>query len=177
VETFTSLKELVANPSFQDRRRQVLMRLDYAAIDPPIVALVQRFNDLPYCFTLQSCCGHFLSAGQRDRHNVQVLPAVRSTATVEYRIAYLALCIDRNDHGISLLTDLSEVAAIDPDYIQFGCADWFWERQVNSYALQVEPSRHQTKDAVCIAYEEALHVQTIRDTFIAALERLLDVRS
>ena len=175
METFTSVREPVDNPDYDVQRRQALARLDLAKIDAPIVTLVQRFNDLPYCFTLQSCCGHFLSAGQRDPHNVQVLPTVRSTAAVDYRIAYLALCIDRNDEGISLLTDLSEIAAIDPGYIQFGCAEWFWERQVNSYALQVEPKRYQARDSVSIAYEEALHVQTIRDTFFAVLERLLDV--
>ncbi len=41
--------------------------------------------------------------------------------------------------------DLRQIPAIDPEYIQFGCAEWFWEAQVNSYALQVEPMRHMTK--------------------------------
>lgn len=32
------------------------------------------------------------------------------------------------------------ITAIEPDYLQFGSADWFWERWLNSYALQVEPA-------------------------------------
>jgi hypothetical protein len=175
--TFTSIKNPVANPAFRAQRRQALMQLDLATIDAPIVTLVSRFNELPYCFTLQSCCGHLLFAGQQDPHNVQSLPRVKSTASVEHRIAYLALCIDRNDEGISLLTDLGEVPAIDPDYIQFGCGDWFWQRQVNSSALQVEPRRYQTRDAVCIEYEEALHIQAIRNAVFSAREGLLDARS
>jgi hypothetical protein len=176
LETFTSVKNPVANPAFRAQRQQALIGLDLATIDAPIVALVRRFNELPYCFTLQSCYGHFLFDEQRDPHNVQPLPRVRRTATVEYRIAYLALCIDKNDEGISFLTDLAEVAHLDPDYVQFGCADWFWQRQVNSYALQVEPARYQTRDAVCITYEEALHIQAARDAVFSALERLLSVR-
>ncbi len=177
METFTNVKDPVANPAFAAQRRQALTRLDLTTIDAPIVSMVRRFNRLPYCFTLQSCCGHFLCAGQGDPRNVQRLPEARSTAPVEYRIAYLALCIDNNDEGVSLLADLRDVAAIDPEYVQFGCADWFWERQVNSYALQVEPTRYRTKDAVCLAYEEALQVQAVRDTVFSALERLLDARS
>jgi hypothetical protein len=116
-------------------------------------------------------------AGQRNPRNLQVLAAGRSSDPVEYRIAYLALCVDDNHEGIALLRDFGELAAIDPDYIQFGCADWFWQRQLNSYALQVEPKRHQTKDKVRLDYREALHVQTIRDRTFAALESLLDRRS
>jgi hypothetical protein len=176
LETFTSAKTPVANPAFPAQRRQALMKLDLSTIDPPIVTLVSRFNELPYCFTLQSCYGHFLPAGQQDRHNLKRLPQVRSAATVGYRIAYLALCIDENDQGIALLADLGDVPSLDPDYVQFGCGDWFWHRQVNSYALQVEPKRYETEDEVCIAYEEALHIQAVRDSVFSALERLLDKR-
>ena len=47
---------------------------------------------------------------------------------------------------------------------------------MNSYALQVEPERYRTKDAVSISYEEALRVQDVRDTVFAAVDRLLDTR-
>jgi len=177
LETFRSIKDPIANPTFHAHRRQALLRLDLVQIDAPIVSVVSRFNELPYCFTLQSCCGHFLCGGQRDPLNLQRLPGVTSTASVEYRIAYLALCVDNNDAGTSLLTDLGDVPAIDHDYVQFGCADWFWQRQVNSYALQVEPRRYQTRDAAHIEYEEALYIQAVRDTVLSALERLLDARS
>lgn len=177
METFTSFRDPVVNPAFPGQRRQALSQLDLAAIDGPIVNLVRRFNELPYCFTLQSCWGHFVCAGQRNPRNLQVLAAGRPSDPVEYRIAYLALCVDDNHEGIALLRDLGKLAASDPDYIQFGCADWFWQRQLNSYALQVEPKRHQTKDKVRLDYREALHVQTIRDRTFAALESLLDRRS
>lgn len=176
METFTSFRTPVANPGFQKQRRRALARLDLATIDAPMVTLVGRLNELPYCFTLQSCWGHFVCAGQRDPRNVRRLSRVGGVASVRYRIAYLALCVDSNDEGTSLLKDLGEVAAIDPDYVQFGCADWFWRRQVNSYALQVEPRRYQTRDAVSVEYEEALHLQEVRDAVFSALERLLDAR-
>jgi len=173
VETFTSFRDPVVNPAFRGQRRQALSQLDLAAIDRPIVNLVRRFNALPYCFTLQSCWGHFVCAGQRNPRNLQVLPLEGCAASVEYRIAYVALCVDNGREGISLLRDLGELPAIDPDLIQFGCADWFWQRQVNSYALQIEPKRHQKKDKVRIDFGEALRVQTIRDRTFAALEVLL----
>jgi hypothetical protein len=177
VETFASFRDPVVNPAFPGQRRQALSQLDLNAIDRPIVNLVRRFNELPYCFTLQSCWGHFVCPGQRNPRNLQVLIPGGPLDSVEYRIAYMALCVENNHEGISLLQDLGEVPAIDPDYIQFGCADWFWQRQVNSYALQVEPKQHQTKDMVRIGHGEALHVQTIRDRVFAALEGLLDRRS
>ena len=38
-----------------------------------------------------------------------------------------------------LFNALKEITIIDPENVQFCCAEWFWKRQVNSYALQVEP--------------------------------------
>jgi hypothetical protein len=51
--------------------------------------------------------------------------------------------------------------------------DWFWERQVNSFVLQVEPERHRRRDSVEVGYREALRMQDIRDRFFRHLNELL----
>ena len=71
------------------------------------------------------------------------------------------------------MDSLRAMTAIDPDYLQFGSADWFWERWLNSYALQVEPARYMTRDEVVLSPAEALHVQRTRDLFYGELRKLL----
>jgi hypothetical protein len=71
---------------------------------------------------------------------------------------------------------LAGIPTFDPEYIQFGCAEWFWERQINSFTLQVEPIRHLKKDKVRVTYQEALHIQKIRNKFFDRLETLLHQR-
>lgn len=173
METFTDPKPLVANPAFAEQRRRALAQLDHAQIDVPIIDIVDGFAKLPYCFTMQSCYGHFVCGSQTDKSNLLPLPPSPETTQVEYRIAYLALCVAEGDEGLALLHDLKDVTKADPERIQFGCADWFWERQVNSYALQVEPRRHQYKDSVVLGYQEALLIQNTRDVFFAKLRGLL----
>jgi len=46
-------------------------------------------NELPYCFTLQSCFGHFVFCGQNDQQNLEPLPVNDPIVKVEYRIAYI----------------------------------------------------------------------------------------
>jgi len=72
-----------------------------------------------------------------------------------------------------LFNDLGKIPAIDPEYIQFGCAEWFWKRQVNSYVLQVEPKRYMTEDRVSVNYQEALHIEKIRNTVFSELGNLI----
>jgi hypothetical protein len=72
-----------------------------------------------------------------------------------------------------LLEALNEITAIDPQNIQLCCAEWFWERQVNSYALQVEPDRFKHKDTAILDYREALHIEKIRNEFFVQLRELL----
>ena len=139
METFTELKELAENPHYQVQKQKMLCDLTDDMIDMPIIDLINGFNKLPYCFTLQSCHGHFVYNGQKDTHNLDHLPAKKTIAQVEYRIAYIALCIENSDSGRELFEALKEITAIDPENIQFCCAEWFWKRQDNSYALQVEP--------------------------------------
>jgi len=176
MQTFTQIKDLVDNPHYDEQRQKCLSKLGIRTIDAPITDIVSSLAKLPYCFTLQSCYGHFLHKHQKSRKNTDPLPVTDSITRVEYRIAYIALCIQNNNAGRELLRDLQEIPAIDPDYIQFGCAEWFWGRQVNSYALQVEPERHMAEDRAYIDYREALHVEKVRNEFVDALRKLLQKR-
>lgn len=176
VETFTSARAFVENPHFDEERRASLQKLNLSSIDPPIVEIVKGFAGLSYCFTLQSCYGHFLYTGQKDTHNTEPLPVDESIESVEYRIAYLALCIEDSLAGRGLFDELEEIVSIDPEYIQFGSADWFWERHLNSYALQVEPQKHMTQDRCHIDYQEALHVEKVRNRFFDEITTLLQKR-
>ena len=173
METFIELKELEDNPNYQAQKQNILRDITDDMIDMPIIDLINGFNKLSYCFTLQSCYGHFVYNGQKDPHNLGPLPIKDSIAKVEYRIAYIAFCIENSLLGRKLFESLKEITAIDPENIQFCCAEWFWERQVNSYALQVEPDRFKRKDAATIDFKEALHIEKIRNEFFIRLYELL----
>ncbi|HJX35187.1 MAG TPA: hypothetical protein VJ373_08430 [Desulfatiglandales bacterium] len=150
-----------------------MAELTDAMIDAPLIELVNNFNKLPYCFTMQSCYGHFLYNGQEDKNNLDPLPIMDTIASVEYRIAYIVFCIDHVEPGRSLFNNLMEITSIDPENIQFCCAEWFWKRQINSYALQVEPERFKSKDWAILDYKEALKIEEIRNEFYTRLKGLL----
>jgi len=174
LETFTNAKKMVLNTSFTRQRTAYLANLDLITIDAPIVDIIRSFSELPYCFTLQSCYGHFLVGEQQDIHNLEPLPVLDGNTSVEYRLAYIALCVENSDKGRELLEELSKIPLSDPDYIQFGSAEWFWERQINSYAVQVEPKRHMDKDKIFVDYAEALYLQEIRNQFFTEIRTLLN---
>ena len=177
METYTELKRFVDNPLYHEQRQRSLARLDISSIDAPIIEIISRFAKLTYCFTLQSCYGHFLHIGQREPYHIEALPLTDRITTVEYRIAYIALCIENSPQGRDIFQDLGQIPEIiDLAYIQFGCAEWFWKRQINSYVLQVEPKRLMTKDSVHIDYREALYIEKIRNQFFAKLKMLLHER-
>ena len=134
---------------------------------------MERFSMLPYCFTLQSCYGHFLYSSQQDIHNLDHLPT-RDVGPVTYRIAYVAFCLENSQSGIRFFNSLSRVPEIDPRFVQFGSADWFWERYSNSYVLQVEPAKHVNKDQVTMEHRKAQHIQRIRDIFFIRIAELLE---
>jgi hypothetical protein len=142
-------------------------------IDAPIIDIINSFNKLPYCFTMQSCYGHFFYDGQKDLYNLDPLPVTKSVGRVEYRIAYLAFCIEDSEPGRRLLEALREITVIDRENIQFCSAEWFWQRQVNSYALQVEPDRFKCEDRAILDYKEALYIEEIRNEFFVQLKELL----
>lgn len=169
METYIEPKPLVDNPQYQSQRQMNLSGLRDDMIDYPIIDLIHTINQLPYCFTLQCCYGHFLYPGQDDPHNLEFLPHTDRIETVEYRIAYLALCIEHSVKGLNLYYELNQISSIDPKNIQFCSAEWFWRQQVNSYALQVEPERYKTEDKVIITYEEAVKIEKVRMRFFEHL--------
>ena len=169
MQTFTEPKELAENPHYQDQRQRTLAALSDDMIDAPVIDLIKAFNELPYCFTLQSCYGHFVYKGQEDPHNLEPLPVTDTIAKVEYRIAYISLCVEKSDWGRRLLGSLNDVTAMDGENIQFCSAEWFWKRQINSYALQVEPERFKHKDSAVLDYREALHIEKTRNGFFTRL--------
>ncbi|GAH03659.1 unnamed protein product, partial [marine sediment metagenome] len=152
--------------------QESLTSLDLNTIDAPIIEIIDGFSKLPYCFTLQSCYGHFLHKNQENPKNIEPLPISDSIARVKYRIAYIALCIQNSDLGRVLFQHLRRIPVIDPEYIQFGCAEWFWKRQVNSYVLQIEPKRYITKDTGSVSYQEALHIEMVRNEFFNGLKKI-----
>lgn len=173
METFTGLKKLVDAPSYLEQRKLSLLNLDMDTIDVPITSIISSFRKIPYCFTLQSCYGHFLYEEQGDKYSIEKLPVLSGTIEIEYRIAYIAICIENNGSGESLLQSLNQIPEIDPEYIQFGCAEWFWEKQVNTYALQVGPIRYMYKDSFLIDYNEALHIEKVRNRFFEKLNKMI----
>lgn len=173
METFTEAKGFVGNRHYVQQRQTSLAALDIDTIDAPIVDIVRGFRDIGCCFTLQSCYGHFVDAGQQDCNNTEPLRISDGAGVVTYRIAYIALCIENSPEGRELLAGLRAIAGTQPEYIQFGSAEWFWARQVNSYVLQVEPERFKDKDQATIDYQEALHIQEVRNSFFYKLRKLL----
>ena len=130
METYTKPKKLVENPHYQAQRRKSLGILSDSMIDEPIIEIVNGFNKLPYCFTLQSCYGHFVYSGQKDSHNLEPLPVTNIIGKVVYKIAYVAFCIENSLSGSRLFEALKKITTIDQENIQFCCAEWFWKRQV-----------------------------------------------
>lgn len=172
METFANPWPFVDHPHFFRDRELVLGGIKSESIDAPIRRLITSFSHLPFCFTLQCCAGHFLWDVAQDEENLQPLPA-HDVGPIKYRIAYLALCLENSTGGRKLYSGLEDMAASDPEYIQFGSPTWFWDRQENSYAVQVEPVRFAKSDVAIIGYEEALIVQNIRDQFFVGLNELV----
>jgi hypothetical protein len=172
LETFTEPREFVKNTRYSRDREAALAALDPASVDSPMVDLVSGFNALPHAFTLQCCYGHFVLAPGEDEHTFDPVPTDHQ-GPVRYRIAYVAFCLENSPRGRALCRSLSRVPEIDPGFIQFGSANWFWERWANSYVLQVEPVAYRRRDEAELSYAEALHVQSIRDAFFARLREVL----
>jgi hypothetical protein len=172
METLAKPRAMVDSPHYLRQRRAALDALDLRSLDPPIVDLIADFATLSHCFTLQSCYGHFLSSPAHAPTTLERVPAGHA-GSVRYRIAYIAICIANDPSGRSLLGSLREVPRLDPDYVQFGSADWFWKRWPNSYALQVEPKRYKRRDEAVLQVAEALHVQRTRDAFFGELRSLV----
>ena len=174
METFTKLKELAENPHYEAQKQRTLRGLTDNMIDMPIIDLINGLNRSPHCFTLQSCYGHFVHKDQKDDHNLDPLPEKAIIGKVKYRIACVVFCIENSASGRGLFEALRKITTIDPDYVQFCCAEWFWKRQVNSYALQVEPDRFKGKDTAMVDFKEALRIEKVRNIFFTRLYELLE---
>ena len=172
METFTAPRAFLDNPGYARQREAVVASLDLATIDRPIADIVAAFAGLDCCFPLQSCCGHFVCGPETDRHTLAAIPEEYG-GLVRYRIAYIAVCIENSIDGRTLRDALAGIARLEPAYIQFGSATWFWERHLNSYVLQVEPPDHVARDEALLEVREARHVQEVRDLFFDALRRLV----
>ena len=173
METFTEFRPMVVDPRYQDRRKQCLNELNSDELDPPIADLIDDMCEFPFCFTIQSCFGHFLYPGQNDPNSIESLPATGNFHSVDYRIAYIALCVEDSRSGRKFLRWLRQLPEIGHQYIQFGCAEWFWERNPNSYVLQVEPERHLQKDECRVDFQEALRIEKVRNKFYDHLKTLV----
>jgi len=174
METFIEAKSLIGNPAFNERRRMALGGLSFDDIDKPIVEVIKKITSISYCFTLQSCCGHFLYAGKKDPHNIEPVSLNAQDQDVEYRIAYLAICVQNNSRGRKLLEDISKIPSIDQKNIQYGSAEWFWERQINSFVVQVEPERFKWQDRCVIDYTEAIKLEEVRSLFWQEINEIVD---
>jgi hypothetical protein len=172
VETFSEPKELVQDARYQAERREALAGLAIADIDEPLVDLIRGFATLRHCFTLQCCYGHFICDPEQDARSFEPIPDGHD-GPVRYRIAYIAFGIENSERGRGLRQSLARIPAIDPDYVQFGSADWFWDRRVNTYALQVMPLAHKLEDETILDTPEALHTEATRDLFFRELRALL----
>ena len=172
METFTGPRSFVHNQQYVQYRIETIDALDLKSIDEPILDIVSAFIELPYCFPLQSCYGHFVCTADQDIYTLSPIPKICNDP-IRYRIAYLAVCIKDSHDGRRLNNALSEIQAVDPVYIQFGSADWFWNQFPNSYVLQVEPPQYMQKDEAILEYSEAKHVQSVRDQFFIELRNRL----
>ena len=172
METFAKPGQLIDDPQFDAERKRVLKKLTLGEIDAPIRGVVAGFMKLPCCFTLQSCFGHFVHGEAPSIDNLRPLPE-HDVGVITYRIAYIVLCIKNSVSGKQLYSALANVPSIDPEHIQFGSPRWFWERQINWFALQVEPSRFAFQDQADIDHAEALHVQKVRNRFFSSLGDLI----
>ena len=153
-------------------RQRSIAVLDLASIDDPIKDIVEGFASLPHCFTLQCCYGHFICSPEQDQHNLEPIPFGFPGST-RYRIAYVSFCLENSLRGRALRQSLAQLTAVDPDYVQFGSADWFWERWANSYVLQVEPEAHMLKDEAILGPAQARHTQGVRDLVFRELRIIL----
>jgi hypothetical protein len=174
METFAKPRKLVNNPHYEIERMREIRKLSLDTIDAPIRQIIAEFTDLPYCFTLQSCVGHFVYANGHTIESLDPIPN-NDVSLITYRISYFAFCIQNSAQGMRLLSNFSKIPSIDTEYVQFGSPEWFWQRQRNSFALQVMPVRFANKDKAIIDYREALRIQKIRDEFIDHLSDLVQL--
>jgi hypothetical protein len=174
VQAFTEPRIPEPNQDFARQREEALVRLDLEGLDCPLRDLVSRLAEMPCCFPVESCCGHYaILDGGRRRVFDSLPPLNGSTTSVLYRVAHVALCLDDSPSGRDLLRELRAVPAIAPERVQFGCVDHLWERQINTFVLQVVPWPHRFVDDVLLLPAEATEVEEARRWFFNRLDDLV----
>jgi len=166
METFTPPKQFISPPEFAKERAMALQRLDelirLSEPDPPLIPLLRQFMQIPFCFTVQSCYGHFVySQSPGDRNLAPVASFPDGVQQLRYRLAYMVFCIEDNVHGHALYDDLQSMTELDPLYIQFGSADWFWDMTPDTYVVQLEPLSGAYQDCVIVKIDEAIHLEQV----------------
>ena len=178
METFTPARPFTRHPGYLSDRKKAHRELEreilMGSIDAPLLPIIQECFLITHFFSIQCCYGHFVHNLQPDTENL-VPPShyKGKIETVRYRLAYLAVCIQDNIQGNEMYSDMEKLAADNPDYIQFGSADWFWERMVNTYCIQLEPERLKNKDSGVIPMEEAVHLEMLREDFFNHLASII----
>lgn len=168
METYTDYKAFVPNPHYGADKQATLDGLDVDLIDFPLIKLVNDINIIPYLFTLQCCHGHFIG---KDGKEIVSFESLDTDDWIEYRLAYIALCIENSTSGRKVRNELMNIPeTIDRDNIQFCSAQWFWEQWLNSYAIQVMPKRFRHLDTAQIERTEARRIAKIRDSLFVLLE-------
>jgi hypothetical protein len=173
MQTFVAAREFVSDSQFDAKREKALRNLDLATIDPPIVDIIEALAEISYCYTLQSCWGHFVHEGQPDPRGCEPLANYNETTTGRFQLAYIALCLENSPGGLALRDDLRSLVNLDPHNVQFGSAGWFWKRYVNTYVVQVEPERFKTRDRANIGINEALYLEKLKAKMFSEMRNLL----
>jgi hypothetical protein len=178
METFTAARPFSPHPGYSIDRNNALLDLEVeiqrGSIDAPLLPLIQECRLIPHCFTLQCCFGHFVYDGEPDRENLILPTSYRGTVeNVLFRLAYLTVCLQDNPGGREMYADLEALTSLNPDYIQFGSADWFWEQMINTYCIQLEPDWMKTQDSGMISQKEALLIEKLRPIFFNQLAAII----
>lgn len=174
MQTFVAQRDFAEHDDYEKQRTTTLRNLDLSKIDSTFVEIIKTLNSIPHCFTLQCCSGHFFNARHRLDTVDDCLFERNVSGTTQYTIAYIAVCVQKCMFGQGLIERLKKIASMDPGYIQFGCAQWFWQKTVNSYVLQVEPREYRYKDIISLDYPMAIRVQKARDLFMSELQHLVE---
>jgi len=103
METYCELKPFTENPNFDRQKEKALKKLNLNLIDAPLQPMIKQLNDLPHCFTLQCCFGHFVHDKQPDENSLEPISKFVDTDDILYRIAYVAFCIKNSEQGKWLL--------------------------------------------------------------------------
>jgi hypothetical protein len=174
METFTPARPFTHHPGYLSDREKAHRGLEEAmlkgSIDTPLLPIIREWIPVAHCFTVQCCFGHFVHDLETDTENLVPPSHYKGTIeTIRYRLTYIAVCLQNNIHGREMYSDLEELAVDNPVFIQFGSADWFWEKLVNTYCIQLEPERLKNNDSGVITMDEALHLEMLRKDFFKRL--------